>query len=258
MQSRRGDAAGAAACLRAGLEEDAWWSPGLLDGEADLFAARETAAFKEVSQECARRFLDAQGRARPTCRVLSPAGATWEQRTLLLLHGKGNTAAEFSPHWEPLLNQGWTLIAAQSSQPYDSGSFCWDDNDRARAEVREILMDCERLRMLSTEGIVIAGASQGARLAVEVAREAGVPWLGVIPLFPPGFDTAPLTGVPGRARGAFLLGENDPANTLSRALITALDRGGVSVRVRVMKGAGHELPDDLAAEAGEMLLELLE
>jgi len=257
MQSRRGDVAAAASSLRAGLEEGAWWGPGLLDEEADLIAARETAAFKEVSQECARRFLDAQVRARPTCRVLSPAGAAWEQRTLLLLHGRGETAAEFSPPWEPLLDQGWTLVVSQSSQPWDSGSFCWDDMDRARAEVREILSDCQRLRGLTTEGMVIAGASQGARLAIEVAHEVGVPWLAAIPSFPPGYDTAPLTGVRARARGAFILGENDPANARSRSVISSLEGAGVPIAVRVMKVDGHQLPDELARMAGEMLRELI-
>ena len=256
MQSRRGDVAAAAMSLRAGLQEGAWWSPGLLEEEADLVAARGTAAFKEVYQECVRRFLDAQVRARPTCRILSPAGATWEQRTLLLLHGRGETAAEFSPCWESLLDKGWTLIVAQSSQPWDSGSFCWDDMDRARAEVREILSDCQRLRGLTTEGMAIAGASQGARLAIEAAHEAGVPWLAVIPSFPSGYDTAPLMGVPGRARGGFLLGENDPANALSRAVISVLEGAGVSMAVRVMNIDGHKLPDDLARQAGEMLWEL--
>jgi hypothetical protein len=106
--------------------------------------------------------------------------------------------------------------------------------------------------------MVIAGASQGGRLALELAHEAGVPWLSVIPSFPAGYDVAPFIAVPAHARGAFLLGERDPANSRVRPVISAMESAGIHVFNRTMGDVGHDLPDDFPNHAAEALRALLE
>jgi predicted esterase len=185
-----------------------------------------------------------QSESAPRCLVLSPASATWEPRSLFLLREDVGP----SRIWEPLLDEGWTLVAAQS--------ISLDDGERAREQVRGLLADCARLRGITTEGMVIAGVSRGAPLAIEAAHEAGVPWLCVIPSFPRGYDVGPLTAVPSHTAGSFLLGEHDPENVRAQPLISQLQYAGVKVAVRVMPGAGHELPGDFAAYAAEALRKL--
>jgi predicted esterase len=189
--------------------------------------------------------------------VLSPSTATWDPRSLFIIHGRGNSAVEFSRHWQPLLDDGWTLIVPQSSQVYDSESWCWDDAELARAEVRQHWEDCRRKRGMDLAGMIVAGASQGGVLAMEAANEAGVPWLSVIPSFPRGYDVSPLMAVPSHTVGAILLGENDPAAARARTVISQLDAGGVRVIVKTMQGAGHELPPDFCDFAAEALRGLL-
>ena len=60
--------------------------------------------------------------------------------------------------------------------------------------------------------MVIAGASQGARLALELAVEAGIPALCVIPSFPSGYDASRLTSMAGRVPVGFIFGDRDPGN----------------------------------------------
>jgi predicted esterase len=151
------------------------------------------------------------------------------------------------------VNEGWTLIIPQSSQVYDSMGFCWDDMDLARHELRNHLDDSRRKRGIDTDGMVIAGASQGGRLALELAHESGVPWLCAIPAFPAGYDVAPLIGVPAHTRGAFLLGERDAAGVNARRVIRALESGGVHVMVRTLKDVGHDLPEDFPRQAADIL-----
>jgi hypothetical protein len=243
---RQGQAEQAVAALRAGLEEGSWYNPEALVAEPDLAAVRP--GLDAIVRECDDRRRRLRAETRPQCLVLSPSSALWDQQTLLLLHGRGDSARRFAEHWRPLVDEGWTLVVPQSSQPWDSTSWCWDDLDRARQEIRAHLEECRTKRGLDPSRIVAAGVSQGARLAVEVAAESGMPWLCVNPMFPPGYDASPLTAVPQHVRGVFLLGENE---VQSRSVVVSLQ--AIGVEVRTMKAVGEELPEDFAASASEVL-----
>jgi len=258
MHSLLGNTGEAVATLRAGLSEAHWWGPRQLDGDPDLDPIRESPGFHAIREECERRFAERQVLSRPECLVLAPSTATWEPRSLFVIHRRGDTASHFAAHWGQLVNEGWTLIVPQSSQVYDSMGFCWDDMELARQELRNHLDDCRRKRGIETDGMVIAGASQGGRLALELAHESGVPWLCAIPAFPAGYDVAPLIAVPTHTRGAFLLGEHDAASVNARRVITGLESGGVHVVARTMKDVGHDLPDDFPAQVADALRALQE
>lgn len=256
MLSLLGDASESVSMLRAGLDEGLWWSPRQLDGDARLDPIRHSPGFDPIRGECANRCAERQAVSRPECLVLAPSTATWEPRSLFIIHRRGDSASHFAAHWGELVNEGWTLIVPQSSQVYDSMSFCWDDGELARQELRNHLEDCRRKRGIETDGIVIAGASQGGRLALELAHESGVPWLCAIPWFPEGYDVSPLIAVPTRTRGAVLLGEHDAASINTRRVIAALESGGVHVATRTMRNVGHDLPEDFPAHAADALRDL--
>jgi predicted esterase len=148
-----------------------------------------------------------------------------------------------------LVDEGWTLVVPQLSQP-------WDDRDLARREVRTHLEECRTRRGLDPARIVMAGASQGAPLAAEIANEAGLPWLCVIPDFPAGYDASRLAAVPRHTRGVFLLGEDEPANTRARPVIASLEAAGAFIQVRTMPGAARELPVNFAVHVSDVLRHL--
>lgn len=130
------------------------------------------------------------------CLVLGPSTSLWSARTLLVIHGKGNNARDFAEHWRPLVNEGWTLLVPQSSQEYEDGGFCWDNAEQARVELRKHLEKAAR-QGVDLEELVIAGVSQGAQFALELARERSRPWLCVVPSFPKDFDVSAWSaGVP--------------------------------------------------------------
>ncbi len=158
--------------------------------------------------------------------------------------------------WRPLVDEGWTLVLPQSSQPFAPGRFCWDDRELALREVRQHLDDSRRKRALSMDGLVIGGASQGAPLAVDIACEAGLPWIAVIPEFPRDYELSRLLAVPGRTRGAMIIGELDPAATRAHSIAAVLRSGGVAVSVRGVPGVGHDLLPPMVQAATEALREL--
>jgi predicted esterase len=196
--------------------------------------------------------------ARRECIVLSPSGAVWEQRSLLVLHSRCDTARSFVERWRPLVDEGWTLVAPQSSQPCDTAGFCWDDAELALREIRGHLEDCRRLRGMDLEGMVMAGASQGARLALELAMEIGVPALCAIPSFPPGYDVSQFSSLPGHVPVGFLLGGQDPENERTRQVIAALDSSGVPLVTREIKGTGHDFPEGFVSEVRTVLAWLVD
>jgi predicted esterase len=174
------------------------------------------------------------------CLFVSPSTATWAPRTLFVIHGYGDTARELLAHWLPLVNDGWSLVVPQLSS---------EDRDEALAEIRQHLDDCHRKRGVESDGMIVAGASQRAPLAMEIAREAGVPWLCVTPRFPAGYDL----GMAPQAAGAFLLGELDGESARTRRVIETLQMAGATVHVRVMPAVAHDLPADFAAHAAALL-----
>ena len=203
QMGREGRAAEALAELRAGLDAGAWYNPEALVTEPDLAAIRP--GLPPILHACEERRRQCRAAARPQCLVLSPSGALWDQQTLFLLHGRGETARGFTNLWRPLVDEGWTLVVPQSSQPLDSARWCWDDLDAARREVMAHLEDCRTKRGLDPARIVVAGEGQGGRLAAEIAAETGMPWLCVDPEFPRDYDYRLLDSVPGSTRGVFLL-----------------------------------------------------
>jgi predicted esterase len=174
------------------------------------------------------------------CLFISPSTATWSPRTLFVIHGHGDTARRFLGPWLPLVNDGWSIVVPQLSG---------DDKERALAELRQHLDDCRRKRGIDSEGMIVAGASEGAPLAIDIAREAGLPWLCLIPLFPSGYDL----GMPPQTPGAFLLGELDGANKRTQRMIDTLRMAGATVHVRTMPGIGHDFPPDFAEQATSLL-----
>jgi len=244
--------------LEQGLVEGVWYNPRLLESDPDLSTLRSAFEFTEILAESTRRGAESQAVARPECLVVGPATAVWEPRWILALHQSGQSARECAESWTPLVNEGWTVVVPQSSQVYDSGTFCWDDTERARAEVRAHIEDCVGKRGMDANGLVIAGASQGAPLSLEIAHEMAVPWLCVIPGFRVGYDLAPLLGMPSRLKGAFLVGEEDSHTARTVRIAETLVSAGASVRTFVMPRVGHELPEDFIDYARAALSFLLD
>ena len=96
--------------------------------------------------------------------VLSPATTLWDQQTLFVIHGPGESLGAHIRKWSPLTDEGWTLVFPRWETP---------------AELREHLEECRRKRGLDPERIVIAGVAEGASYALELAAETGRPCVSV-------------------------------------------------------------------------------
>jgi pimeloyl-ACP methyl ester carboxylesterase len=96
--------------------------------------------------------------------VLSPSTSLWDQQTLFVIHGPGESLRARIRQWSPLTDEGWTLVFPQWERPED---------------LRAHLEDCRTRRGLDRSRLVVVGVSEGGPFALDLAREVGVPCMKV-------------------------------------------------------------------------------
>lgn len=256
LQSLLGAQADAVEALEDGLAEGLWWGPKTLDEEHDLDPVRSVPQFLEVRAECALRHRRARAEAQPECMAVRPPPGTEPRGVLMAVHWRGDNSVDFLSRFRHLADrEGWILLLPQSSQPVDRGTFGWDDAERGREELSAHWDEFFAMEGRTFPRRIVAGASQGGRLAFELAQRKAVPYLAMIPSFPRGYKPAP--GPTGTfTRGVFLLGEKDPANARTWSVYEELEAAGADVSVRTMKGTGHDFAPDFTGILGEALADL--
>jgi len=178
---------------------------------------------------------------------------------LLPLHGGADIPGEHDGHWATAAGRGVLVAVAQSSQRRSSDTFWWggppEPFDRERSE-RDVHAAYEEVRArcaFDSARVVLGGFSQGAVLAVTLALQnrpfpihgfacvgPGVePLESLMPLMEP-------AGARG-LRGWILAGETERGLGLVTRLSDALNTHGVPCQLEVVRGIGHEFPDDFGA-----------
>ncbi|TMC04760.1 MAG: hypothetical protein E6J41_24065 [Chloroflexi bacterium] len=241
-----GRPADAIAALEAAEAENCLWRIGMLRN--DVFdPLRAEPGFAAVLARAEAR-IAARG-YRPRLLVAAPEPPVGRPRVLLGLHGATSAAEDFHRHWLPAAALGCAVASAQSTQPATERAFCWDDHDQARRDLAAVLPD-----LPVHDEVVLAGFSQGAALALELAlagdlvRASGV--IGVAPSFPPA-TRFPETARP--LRVALLRGSDDPYGIGVPATADALRAAGHTVHVEEVAGVGHDYPADFAERLPDLL-----
>ncbi|MCR4426192.1 MAG: hypothetical protein NUW23_08410 [Firmicutes bacterium] len=263
----------AVSSLAQGLAHGAWWAESTLLQEPDLEAARALPRMAKVLAESGRRWQEAQANARLEVFTLDPPdqliaahgrdGATEQGVPPLMLafHWRGGSGPEFIERFRPAAEDlGFLLASAQSSQLYARGEYCWDDQVKGEAEAVQAFVELRASRRFDTGRVVLAGASQGGRLAIALslaggARESYVPgrvslpsrgFIAIVPavrsaeMFAPCIRSAAERGV----RGYIITGERDQFLAETSELQYALDNNGVPCRMEVVESMAHTFPKD--------------
>lgn len=236
----RGDEA--LATLEAAVGRGDIWRPRRL-GDPDFDALRADPRFGAVV--AAARALAARRRGDP--KLLSAMHQRPNAPLLLVFHGASGTAAPAFEQWWPAVELGYSVAALQSSQGAGPGVFCWDDPELADADVRWAL------GQLPPRGrVVVAGFSQGARLALRLALQGSIIQPGGAILVGPSL-VDPLPPAARRLRVAVIAGADDPYFARSIDALELLRERGHHVTVETVPGLGHEVPADLPARLPHLL-----
>jgi len=175
-----GDEAQALEALEEGARRGLWWAPQMLEADPDLEALRTEDRFRAIVE--AGRRAQASAAARPPKDLIVRPPASGKPRgALVALHARGQRADDMLEPWAAASDA--LLVAPHSTQPFDPRDGCWDDPQRADADVRwavdRALADAADLPL------VVGGFSQGAGLAVSLAARRRISGLvGCIALGP--------------------------------------------------------------------------
>jgi predicted esterase len=256
--------------LRDALDEGIWWSPDRLEKDEDLKALRNREEFLHIVAESKRRFEESKGRSKPEFMVWEPTDKGNFSRLqsapfILSIHWRGDNIQRFSRFWdsEEVRNKYW-IAFPQSSQLYGFNEYCWDDASLAESEIIHSLQKMKESYSVNTERLILAGASQGGKLALELAlkpndiRAKGfiliVPSIRDVEQYHHSIADATAEGV----RGCIITGDQDYYYRQALDLHAACERSGLPCKLVVREGLGHFFADDFTTilpEAVEFILD---
>jgi len=246
----------AVSALAQGLADGAWWAPAMLSQDADLEAARTLPQMAEVLAETDRRRRAAQAHAKLELFTLAPRsrsdGLTGHDGAppplMLALHWRNGSGPEFIELFRPAADDlGFLLASAQSSQMCAKGQYCWDDQALGEAEVAQALAGLRASHRFDADKVVLAGASQGGRLAITMSLALPlcgfivvVPAIRSVEQFTPYIRSAVERGM----KGYIITGERDHFLSGAKDLKRLLDSNGIPCRMEVVPRMSHTFPRD--------------
>lgn len=176
------------------------------------------------------------------------------QPVLMYLHGRNGHAANDCLKWARVGRPfGW-VVCPQGGAPGDNGGRQWSSGGASPAQIVDATLQALRSkfnRRVQLRGNVLIGFSEGAFAAMQVGLRQQNTWnrwliLGASDQYWSG-DAAKMLQDPslGHVKRVYLLtGKNDQVADATKRVEATLRKGKVPVRVRIVDGMGHEVPQD--------------
>jgi predicted esterase len=255
MAARLGDNTLAMGLIRDALDQGIWYGEGMMRRTPSWQPLQGLPEFEELVQACKAQELASD--VGPQLLLSEPDGGCSPGDpcpVLLALHGNGDNGQRALTGWRPIVEQGWLLAAAQSSQAGMMGFYIWDDQETALRELAAHYATLREEQSIDRDRMVIGGFSMGGETALRAALLGTVPARGFILLGPggPTIDTPDewlplIEGAKERGlRGYVFLGEKD--NTIPhdeiRAIVASLNAHGIPCELETVPGIAHEYPLD--------------
>ncbi|MDG5471901.1 hypothetical protein P6709_09085 [Jeotgalibacillus sp. ET6] len=134
-------------------------------------------------------------------------------------------------------------------------AYCWDDKERASREVTSAYKEFQE--KYTAQNRIVAGASQGGSLALELCLKGRLPdvdgFIAVIPVIRDEdleHSMLPEGQIEG-LRGCLITGDKDPFLKQTVELQKKLEEQGIPCQLVIKKGMGHALPEDFAKDVAE-------
>jgi predicted esterase len=258
MAARTGENTLALGLIRDALDRGIWYGEGIMRRTPSWQPLQGLPEFEELVKVC--KAQEIASNVGPLLLLSEPDGGCSPADpcpVLVALHGNGDNGQRALNGWRSVVEQGWLLAAAQSSQAGMTGFYIWDDQEIA---LRELAVHYATLRdgqSIDLERVVIAGFSMGGETALRAALLGTIPARGFILLGPggPTIDTPDewlplMAGAKERGlRGYVFLGEND--NTVPhdeiRAIVSSLNAQGIPCELETVPAIAHEYPIDFGS-----------
>ncbi len=261
LAARANDPDLAIQAFRDALEQGYAFPAALIREDEDLATLQGIAAYEELAQLSLQRIAEAEAHTRPELVVIPPAGERVERAPLLLgLHGNAQNARLAANDWHPIVEKGWMLATAQSTQVLTSDAYIWNDFARGTAEVRKLFGTLNTQEAIDPERVVLGGFSMGGGLAVHMAVTGAMKTRGFIVVGPylrdlepltPYLDTAAASGL----RGYIIMGLQEPpeGQEIIRKIDAFLNRHGIPCELEEHPELAHAFPADFGQSLDKAL-----
>jgi predicted esterase len=178
---------------------------------------------------------------------LTPKQTAGPLPLLIVLHGRNGDKEHHLERWAAACERGWLVLAPQSTQAVSCNSFCWDDPERALADVRYYYEQIRREVEIDNGKILIGGFSQGSGLAIHAALTGTVPargFIGVATFLAEPSILTPLAAKNRELRGYFVTGGKDHTLGKAREIQAILKDHGLEYAEEMYPQLAHEFPPD--------------
>jgi predicted esterase len=239
--------------LNESLDKGIWWSPAMILGETDFNFIKEEKEFKDIVERCMVLFEKAQKKTKPECLIFTPKtfDTSGTNKLFMAIHFRGSRSEDFSRYFKKIvLERNYILAVPQSSQLYAVDRYCWDDRDLAKKELQKHYDELKKTYRLNENEIIIAGASQGGSLSIEMVLGENNPGLkkfvSIIPgiRYPSSYHPLLQNGVKKGAKGAIISGEKDFNLQGAKDVYKEAEKIGFPCKFIIMERVGHEMPDN--------------
>lgn len=259
VYSVQGEQENAVVALEEGLSKGGWWNPDRLTREPDLAGLQHLDQFRLIVKKC-EDLLESNRLCSKS--QLFTYGNTKSDIGIFSLHWRGSNVQDFAPLWlDECRSKDYLFGFPQSSQIYGYNAYCWDNKDTACEEIVKAFKEFKE--KYNTKHEILAGASQGGRLSIELSLNnhlAGV--RGFIAVIPAIQDVSSIEGLikanrSTNLKGCIITGDKDPSYHKVLELMEIFDTNDIPCRLIVEEGLGHYFPNDftdLLAQAVDYIL----
>ena len=237
--------------LRDALQEGIWWNPQRLIQDPDLTILQTNDHFKKIVDEC-QRILD-QANNESTSKLFT-YGKNTSEIGLFTLHWRGSNVNDFAPYFfsDDLLNK-YHFGFPQSSQVFEYNAYCWDDPSIAMKDVHETFKTFNE----NSKDVIIAGASQGGKLAMELSLSNQVMdtkgFIAVIPAIQQLESFKKMLQNNDHIRGCIITGDQDPFYEKTMELVALFEERNFPYKLIVNEGLGHFFPENFTDQLEEAI-----
>ncbi len=172
---------------------------------------------------------------------------------LMYLHGRGGHPQEDCRKWAKVATEfGW-VVCPQGPEDRGGGARAWANGAQSGRDITDAVLGALRAKYkgrVNRKGNILMGFSEGAFVAQQVGLQDQSTWskwliLAASDQYWVGDTAGVLKSQRGRLRRVYLLtGENDGVVQNTLKVGDTLKHARVPVKVRVVPGMGHEIPED--------------
>ena len=229
--------------LRQAFEKGYWVHPDMYEMDDEFKVLEQSPDFKELI----RQTKEALARKKASSRaLLLEKGNPMAKTGVYALHMRYSNAEIFSEMFlNPDIQKEFAFGFAQSSQAQSNHAFVWDDAKQATTDIETTLNLFQRQH--SFENLIITGASQGGRHAIETAlQHSSVK--GFIAVIPYIQDLSAIKRlakqVSNGVKGVIIAGEQEISYESTCKLVDLLKENDIPHHFISIKNMGHTFPED--------------